>query len=141
MILRSKATDHVFHIGKCCKLISSIFAKMATFYIFMTRSESNVLVGPCALFIFRTKALLEMENVVLGIHTPLTRFIRFASPYMQLIFRISLDVEIAFLLYLQKHHTSKSPSSVPQRNTDCSPFFWQLFWHNQLLKAVLVKLK
>lgn len=61
---RKLQSDHVFRIGKCCKLISTIFAKMATFYIFMTRSESNVLVGPCALFIFRTKALLEVENVV-----------------------------------------------------------------------------
>jgi hypothetical protein len=100
---------------------------MATFYNFMTRSESDVLVGPCAL-IFRTKALLEVENVVLGIHTPLLKFISFASPYLQLIFCIILDdVEVAFLLYLQKHYTSKNLSSVPQRNTDHIPFFWQLF--------------
>lgn len=74
---RKLQSDHVFRIGKCCKLISTIFAKMATFYIFMTRSESDVLVGPCALFIFRTKALREVENVVLGIHTPLLKFISY----------------------------------------------------------------
>ena len=33
----------MFHIGKCCILLSSIFAKMATFDNFMTRSD--VLVG------------------------------------------------------------------------------------------------